>query len=84
MSGDRSASPEGRARSISPLTSHRESMEFKDEDIDKLNQMSQVRAESPQAFKESPQSSPRPRNVSGEGQTSGILQFNSNIKVSLK
>ena len=69
-SGDRSASPEGRARSMSPLTSHRESMEIKDEDIDKLNQMSQVRAESPQASKESPRPSPYPRNVSGEGQTS--------------
>jgi hypothetical protein len=58
-------------------------MEIKDEDIDKLNQMSQVRAESPQASKESPRPSPYPRNVSGEGQTSGNLPFNSNIKVSL-
>lgn len=58
-------------------------MEFKDEDIDKLNQMSQVRAESPQASKKSPRPSPRPRSVGGEGQTSGNLPFNSNIKVSL-
>ncbi|XP_071162084.1 spectrin beta chain-like isoform X8 [Mytilus edulis] len=79
--GDRSVSPEGRARSISPLTSHRESTEIKEEDMDRLNQMSQVGSESPQFSKESPRPSPRnskesprpsprPRNVSGHSQGS--------------
>lgn len=93
MPGDRSASPEGRARSISPLTSHRESTEIKEEDMDRLNQMSQEGSESPQFSKESPRPSPRnskesprpsprPRNVSGHSQGSGNL-FHFNFKIIL-
>lgn len=82
LAGERSASPEGRARSMSPLAAHRESMEFREEDVDKLNQMSQATSESPKVQRvspkpsprsshESPKPSPRPRNASGHSHTSG-------------